>query len=307
MIKCIDKNEDIHMSNSHPVIIEAAINGVTSKEQNPSVPVTPEEISHDALACIEAGAAVIHNHVSVVGQGAEASADAYQASWEGVYAARPDALIYPTVDYGEGGVSYDHLAVLAKRGCLRIGICDPGSVNLGWAGERGPEGIVYANSFELIGQALDLHASHQLGPSFAIYEPGFLRTVLAFYRVGRVPAGAMLKFYFSTDRGLFGAPFGMPPTLRALEIYLDILGDCPIPWAVSLAGGDVVHSEVASAALLRGGHLHIGLEFFHGDRAPSNVELVREAVALCQASGRPVATPDQAAEILGLPDRRIGI
>lgn len=292
---------------SRPVIIEAAINGVTTKEQNPHVPIAPEEISRDALACIEAGAAVIHNHVSVVGAGSEASADTYQASWKGVFAERPDALIYPTVDYGENGVNYDHLGVLAERGCLRIGICDPGSINLGWAGERGPEGIVYANSYEVIGQSLDLHTHHQLGPSFAIYEPGFLRTVLAFYRKGRVPAGAMLKFYFSTDHGLFGAPFGMPPTVKALEMYLDILGDCPIPWAVSVAGGDVVRSEVAPAALARGGHLHIGLEFFHGDRTPSNVELVKEAVALCQASGRPVATPDQAAEILDLPYRRIGV
>ncbi|MDO8860157.1 3-keto-5-aminohexanoate cleavage protein [Haliea sp. E1-2-M8] len=286
---------------SHPVIIEVAINGVTSREQNPRVPITPEEVARDALACIEAGAAVVHNHTTVFGQGAEASADAYLAGWAAVLAARPDALIYPTVDYDDNGVSYEHLAVLASRGGLRIGICDPGSINLGGMGERGPEGIVYANSYEVIGRALDIHAQHRLGPSFAIYEPGFLRTVLAFRNKGRVPDGAMLKFYFSTEHGLFGAPFGMPPTIKALEIYLDILGDCPIPWAVSVVGGDAGRSEVAAAALERGGHLHVGLEFFHGDRQPSNVELVREAVALCQGSGRPVATPSQAAEILGLP------
>ena len=235
------------------------------------------------------------------GQGPEASADAYQAGWESVLAARPDALIYPTVDYDDKGVSYEHLAVLAKRGCLRIGICDPGSINLGGMGERGPEGIVYANSYEVIGRCLDIQAEHGLGPSFAIYEPGFLRTVLAFHRKGRVPPGAMLKFYFSTEHGLFGAPFGLPPTLQALDMYLDILGDCPMPWAVSVVGGDAGRSEVAAAALERGGHLHVGLEFFHGERQPSNVELVLEAVALCEKHGRPVATPAQAAGILGLP------
>jgi len=284
-----------------PVIIEVAINGVSTKEQNPRVPITPEEVARDALACIEAGAAVIHNHSTVFGQGPEASADAYQAGWAAVFAARPDALIYPTVDYDENGVSYEHLAVLAGRGALRIGICDPGSINLGGMGENGPEGIVYANSYEVIGRALDIHARHRLGPSFAIYEPGFLRTVLAFRNKGRVPPGAMLKFYFSTEHGLFGAPFGMPPTVKALEMYLDILGDCPIPWAVSVVGGDAGRSEVAAAALELGGHLHVGLEFFHGQRQPSNVELVQEAVALCQRSGRPVATPVEAAQILGLP------
>lgn len=45
----------------------------------------------------------------------------------------------------------------------------------------------------------------------------------------------MAKFYLSTERGLMGAPFGLPPTPAALEAYLDLLGDAPIPWAVSWA------------------------------------------------------------------------
>src|SRR5215472_9351653 len=50
-----------------PVIIEAAINGATTKERNPNVPRTPDEIATDALAAIEAGAAVIHNHIDLGG------------------------------------------------------------------------------------------------------------------------------------------------------------------------------------------------------------------------------------------------
>ena len=41
-----------------PVIIECAINGVTSKATNPHVPVEPSEITADALACMSAGAAI---------------------------------------------------------------------------------------------------------------------------------------------------------------------------------------------------------------------------------------------------------
>jgi uncharacterized protein (DUF849 family) len=72
---------------------------------------------------------------------------------------------------------------------------------------------------------------------------------------------------------------------------------------VSVVGGDVVSSEIAMPALEAGGHLHLGLEFFAGARTPSNPELVAEAVELCAKAGRPVATPDQAADILGLPPR----
>ena len=111
----------------------------------------------------------------------------------------------------------------------------------------------------------------------------------------------MVKFYLSTERGLSGAPFGLPPTRAGLEAYLDLLGDAPIPWAVSVVGGDVGRSDVAQLALERGGHLHLGLEFYGGDRQPTNAELVGEAVALCERAGRPVATCADAAGILGLP------
>jgi uncharacterized protein (DUF849 family) len=124
-----------------------------------------------------------------------------------------------------------------------------------------------------------------------------------------LPAGALLKLYFATDQGLAiaiepglsGSPFGLRPTAIALEAYLELLEGCSLPWAVSIAGGDVVASDMAQLALERGGHLHVGLEFFGGPRTPSNPELVAEAVELCRGAGRPVATPDQAAVILGLP------
>ena len=46
------------------LIITAALCGAgTTKAQTPYVPITPEEIAADAVACAKAGAAVIHIHV----------------------------------------------------------------------------------------------------------------------------------------------------------------------------------------------------------------------------------------------------
>ncbi|MCU1366314.1 MAG: hypothetical protein JWN39_1953 [Ilumatobacteraceae bacterium] len=290
--------------NTKPVIIECAINGTSTKAKNPNVPISPEEIAADALACIEAGAALIHNHIDLRGVTEAEAAARYLEGWRPVLAARPDALIYPTLHFGTT-ISYDHLAVLADAG-LRVGIADPGSVNLGGVDDTGaPRGaFVYANSFDTIAHAFALCREHQLGPSLAIYEPGFLRTTLSFQRAGLLPQGSMVKLYFSTEQGYMGAPFGLPPTVKALDAYLEMLGDEPLPWAVSVVGGDVCATEVARVALERGGHLHLGLEFYGGDRTPTNVELVTEAVALCASVGRPVATPDETAAILDLPRGR---
>ena len=289
-----------------PVIIEAAINGATPKRRNPNVPRSDDEIVADALACFDAGAAIVHHHLSVAGLDGDAAADAYLRIWHPVLAERPDALLYPTFNFGaDSGHDHSHLEPLAASGLARMGLCDPGSVNLGRWRDGVPGGsFVYANDLDTVADQLTTCARLGLGPAVAIYEPGFLRIVMAWYRAGRLPAGTMVKFYLCDDRGAFGgAPFGLPPTRTALDAYLEILGDSGIPWAVSVVGGDVARADVASYALERGGHLHLGLEFFDGERTPTNVELVHEAVALCAALGRTVASCAETATLLGLPPR----
>lgn len=48
------------------------------------------------------------------------------------------------------------------------------------------------------------------------------------------------------------------------------------------------------------GTCRVGLEPFTGERQPTNLELVEEAVALAERAGRTVATADEAATILGI-------
>ena len=69
-----------------PVIIEAAINGVANKARNPHVPCEPAEIAADALACLGAGAAIVHNHIDQFGSPAPVAAERYLEGWRPVLA-----------------------------------------------------------------------------------------------------------------------------------------------------------------------------------------------------------------------------
>ncbi len=93
--------------------------------------------------------------------------------------------------------------------------------------------------------------------------------------------------------------WGAPPIIEALDLYLAMLGDARIPWAVAVLGGSLLDTPIARAALERGGHLRVGLEDW--DDGPANVDQVEDAANLCRSLGREVAGTGAAAELLGLP------
>jgi uncharacterized protein (DUF849 family) len=294
-----------------PLIIEAAINGVTNKARNPNVPCTPEEIAADALACFAAGAAIVHNHIDDLSLDGPAYAERQLAGWRPVFEKRPEAILYPTVAVG-GAIEqrFAHVSILAERSPMRMSVLDPGSVNFGGIGADGlpggPIDFVYVNTFADIRHEVMLCERYGLGPSISIFEPGFLRAALAYHRKGRLPRGALIKLYFGGGSDYLGAggegvSFGLPPTRPALDAYLSMLEGCTVPWCAAVVGGDAFDSGMARMAIERGGHVRIGLEDFAGARTPSNAELVREIVALAGELGRPVADCAAAARILGLP------
>ncbi len=297
-------------SASHePVIIEAALNGATPKARNPNVPRTPSEIAADAVQCLGAGAAIIHNHNddAVLGGTSVHDPAAYLNAWRRILSERPDAILYPTMGSGGPHVTieqrYAHIEALAAEGVLGLALVDPGSANVGGPDAEGlPPAVdsVYQNTYRDARYMFTACERLTMGMSISIFEPGFLRVVLAYHAAGRLPAGAFVKLYFGADPLLFG----LPPTKPALEAYLEMLKGTGLPWLVSALGGDVVECGLARLALECGGHVQVGLEPYAGERAPTNVQLVREASVIAAQVGRPIATPADARRIIGIPTRR---
>ncbi len=290
-----------------PLIIEAALNGQTTKAANRSVPLADDEIVEQALACMEAGAALIHTHTHepIIGGAGRLDPELYASAWRQILAARPDAILTPTMPVGQEGVPvetrYAHIEALAKEGLIAMGLCDPGSFNYSLVGEDGlfaPSTYLYKN---------DMHDAHYyvetcrrlgLGLSISIFEPGFVKFVLAYLSAGKLPPGAMLKLYFGTN----AMPFGLPPSEKALDAYLEMIDGTGLPWLVSAFGADCVECGLADLAIRRGGHVQVGLEpLGGGDGRVTNLELVEQVVALARSHGRPVATPTEAAALLALP------
>jgi 3-keto-5-aminohexanoate cleavage enzyme len=289
-----------------PLVIEVAVNGGTTKARNPNVPREPNEVAADAIACIDAGAHIIHTHLDDFSLGGKDAADIYLKSYRAILKERPNAVLYPTMGKGDGADRVAHVDHLAEAGVLRMTYLDPGSVNFGSTGPDGGVGAfkwLYQNSFADIEHNLSQCAKYKLVPSMAIYEPSFLRAAILYHRAGKMPHG-FVKFYFSgqrkyTDDGEF-LLFGLPPTEKALDAYLEMLEGTDLTWATAVIAGDANASGMTRLAIERGGHVRVGLEDYAGSRTPTNLELLNEVIDIAKQCGRPLATTDQAARILGL-------
>ena len=297
------------MSADVPCIIEVALS--CRPDRNPTSPRSLEDHVRQGLDCIEAGASVVHMHLPNILVSPETAAAEYLSCFEPWRERDPDVLCLPTNGAGETfDERFAHQLLLADAHAVRLAFVDAGAVVFGDPDQDSaplPGGYVYAHDFAAVAYAIDAAKARGLGMHLACYEPGWLRNVIAYWRAGRLPAGSFVKFYFGGDYGVFargpGVTFGLPPTITGLAAYREImdLEGCDLPWFSAVVGGDLIETPIASATVESGGHLRVGLEDHSGSRSPTNVQLVGEAVALCERLGRPVATPGQAADVLGLP------
>jgi len=272
------------------VWLEVALNGGAGLSYQPNIPITPEAIIAEGVACAKAGASIIHLHVYDDNAKPYENADRYTRVIEGIRD-QCDAIVYPTL--GLSAVLEERLApvkLLAQRGLLEWGVVDPGSVNITHTSqiERRVDGFLYANPDEHIRVLLELAEKDNWRPAYAIYEPGFARlgsAIASSIEGGRTP---VYRVMFS-DHLLFG----MAPSELAVRFYAQHLAEVAprAPWMISGLDADV--DAVIPLALELGAHIRVGLEDAPFGCQQSNVELVERAVKQIESSGRSLASADE--------------
>jgi uncharacterized protein (DUF849 family) len=265
--------------------LEVSLNGPWGRERQPGIPVSVRDIVAQGVDCVKAGAAIVHVHAydEQTGKPKE-SADIYAAIIEGIRG-QVDAIVYPTVSttglppFAASETAEQRFSVqeeLARRGMLEWGALDPGSVNISSYDKLREDkpGFVYVNPEEHLRHALGLAARYRFHPSYAIYEPGFVRLGATLHWRCSCPA-PIYRFMFSTDY-----TFGFPPDDFGLTAYLNLL-DRVAPgakWMIAGLGVDAL--PLAARAVAEGGHLRVGLEDAPFGCTNTNVELTRQAAAI---------------------------
>jgi len=281
-----------------PVWLEVAINGPWSRDLQPLAPRSDDAIIADGIACAGAGASIIHLHIfDATGDRQVDDAAQYEKIIRAIHA-ETGAIVYGTLPFHASSADRPLTAVeryaaveeLAKRGAIEWSIVDPGSVNISsfQAIREGREGFVYLNPEDHIRWGLTLARDHGFTPSYAIYEPGFLRQGAALHAAMPGTPRPVYRFMFSEAYS-----FGFPPKQFALDAYLNLMAEAArgAPWMVAGLGVDI--TPMIGPAVNAGGHVRVGLEDAPVRDTRSNLDWVAIAVDEVENAGGRVATPDE--------------
>jgi 3-keto-5-aminohexanoate cleavage enzyme len=295
-----------------PVILECAINGSVTKAKNPFAPGTPEEHTAEVINCLDAGATIIHMHSNQPNEDVQIAAQPYIDIYGPVWKKHPGAILYATANFDPvvynrerrawaGKVQCGHQRILAEAGICNMVLFDTGVVPIGAydkEGVAGPDSGFFWYGFwpDDVRYIQQVCKDLGTGASISVFEPGWMKNVVAMARAGTLPRGSKLNIYFASEN----MPLCAPPTTEALELYLKMMEGLDLKWAVGYIGDkSVMDTPLARMALERGGSFRVGLEDWPNGN--SNVEQLKRAKEIINAVGRPIVTGAEAIKYLDIP------
>ena len=268
------------------LIITAAICGAeVTKEQNPAVPYTVEEIVREAKSAVDAGAAIVHLHVREDDGTPTQSKARFKECMDAIYKVCPDVIIIPSTGGAVGMSAEERLQpteLMPEMATLDCGTCNFGD-------------DVFENTMPMMRAYGKRMMENNIKPEYECFEMGHLDTVLNMARKGQVP-GAPMQFNF-----VLGVPGCTPATAQNLAWLVNAI-PAGSTWTATGIGRNAF--TLAAAAIVMGGNVRVGFEdnlnLERGVLAKSNGELVAKVVRIAKELGRPVATSAEAREILSL-------
>lgn len=295
-----------------PVILECAINGSTTKAKNPLAPETSGELTAEIIRCFDAGATIVHSHSNQPNEDVKLAAKPYMETYRPVWKKHPHAILYGTANFDPkvynrnrkpwpGKVQCGHHRFLAEAGLANMVLFDTGVVPIAGYDKQGMIASdstfwwygFWPDDVRLVKQVCDDFGT---GASISVFEPGWMKNVVAMVRAGTLPRGSKLNIYFASD----GLALCAPPIREALEFYLKMMEGLDLKWAVGYIGAkSVMDTPLARMALERGGSFRVGLEDW--PNGTSNVDQLKRAKEIIDGVGRPVVTGSEAIKYLDIP------
>lgn len=267
-----------------PAILTCAVSGgiITG---NPNQPSTRADVIREAVAAARAGASIVHIHARTESGEMTQAPEDYLAIKQAIREAGEDVVLNFTTGGKLGAPAHERRRSLDAQPQLASLNC--GSINFG------PNDDVFMNPLSLITELSEEMAKRSILPEYECFDMGMVSTALRLV-AKRDGAPGMMHLVL----GVIG---GAAPTPDMVSVFARMVPG-GVPWMATAIGRH--NFPIMAVALALGGHVRTGLEDVvytgRGEYAQSNAQLVERACTLARAIGRPVATPAQARDILGI-------
>lgn len=300
------------MKRAKKVIITCAVTGsIHTPSMSPYLPVTPEQITHEAVAAANAGASMLHLHAREPDTGKPSPSPELFAQFLPRIKQQTDAILNITTGGGLG-MTLDERLAAAKWAQPEVASMNMGSINfnISGAGDRiarfqhdwekpyldSTRDLVLSNTFAQIERCMRELGDLGTRFEFECYDMSHLYTLAHFADRGIVKP----PFFTQCIFGIMGGMGADPENLMHMKATADRLFGDDYYLSV-LAVGRHQMPFVALSAIL-GGNVRVGLEdslyIGKGKLATSNAEQVARIRRILEELSLEIATADEAREML---------
>ena len=273
---------------STPCIICVAITGsLPRKSDNPAVPISISEQIDSTQEAFEAGASIVHAHVRNDDETPTSDPEKFAALKEGIEKHCPGMIVQLSTG-GRSGAGTTRGGMLPLR---------PDMASLSVGSNNFPT-RVYENPPDLVDWLASEMLEHEVKPEIEAFDLSHILKAKDMADKGQIAGTPYVQF-------VMGVKNAMPADRHVFDYYVATvhrLFGPDAPWcAAGIGANQIVLNDWAIGA---GGHARTGLEdnvrLDKTTLAPSNAALVRRAAEVCEHHERPVATWQQARDLLGL-------
>jgi len=268
------------------LIITAAICGAeVTKEHNPAVPYTVEEIGREAEAAYKAGASIIHLHVRYDDGTPTQDKERFRLCMEEIKRRCPDVIIQPSTG-GAVGMSIEErlqpVELYPEMATLDCGTCNFGGDD------------IFVNTENMIKAFGEKMITLGIKPEVEVFDKGMIDMAIRLQKKGYIEKPMHFNFVMGVNGGISAEP----------RDFVFMKESIPQGSTFTVSGIGRNEFPMAVLSIISGGHVRVGFEdnvyISKGILAKSNAELVDKVVRLSKELGREIASPREAREILGL-------
>ncbi|KPV42857.1 3-keto-5-aminohexanoate cleavage protein [Alicyclobacillus ferrooxydans] len=256
----------------------------TMPSDQPNLPITPEQIADAAKACRDAGASICHLHVRTDDARPTQDKERFRETIEAIRE-KTDIIVQVSTGGAVWMTPEERLQPIELAPEMATLTC--GTVNFGKE--------VFWNSPELLERFASEFQKRGVRPEFEIFDSGMIANAMNLAKLGLVEP----PFHFDF---VLGVPGALPASAKNLLFLMESI---PAGASWSVAGIGRHQLPMAALAIPLGGHVRVGFEdniyYRKGELAISNAQLVERVARIAAELDRPVATPDEARALLGIP------